>query len=72
MQTFQVNFRPFDEISPNHVVSVEAEHEDDINVHALGDNIDPATFNSADWYITPASGAVILKNSPDTSIDIWR
>lgn len=72
MTAFQVNFRPFDEISPNHVVQVDAEHMDDIDIRALGDNIDPSVFNSADWFITSANGSVVLKNSPDTGIDIWR
>lgn len=72
MTKFKVNFRPLDEISPNLVVAVEAAHEDDVDVYALGFNMDASVYNSADWYITSASGAVVLKCSPDTSIEIWR
>jgi methionine-rich copper-binding protein CopC len=60
---FRVVFQPFSNLDANKVVLVEAEHENDINVSEIGDNIDPGTYNSADWHITSVSGHFVLKCS---------
>lgn len=59
MSKFQIIFEPINGTQSTKSVWVEAEDAADIEVSAIGDNIDPAAYNSADWHMRDAFGAIV-------------
>ena len=61
---FIVVFQAYDSYGANAVITVQAEHVDDIDVWSVGDNLDPSAHNSADWHIRSRDSGEVLRCSP--------
>ena len=59
MNNFQIIFEPINGTQRTKSVWVKAEDAADIDVCAIGDNIDTVAYNSADWHMRDAFGKVV-------------